>query len=31
MIQQLVDCAAVKIPDGYDVMRGNSSRAVVLK
>ncbi|MGB8218975.1 MAG: hypothetical protein WCE46_01180, partial [Methanoregula sp.] len=27
MIQQTIDCAAVKIPDGNDVMRGNSSRA----
>jgi hypothetical protein len=31
MIQQPVDCAAVKIPDGNNVMRGNSSRTVVLK
>jgi len=31
MIEQPVNCAAIKIPDGNDVMRGNSSRAVFLK
>ena len=30
VIQQAIDCAAVKIPDGYDVMRGHSSRASLL-
>jgi hypothetical protein len=28
MIEQPVDCSAVKIPDRYNVMRGNSSRAL---
>ena len=31
MIQQPVNCAAIKIPDGNDVMRCHSSRAVFLK
>jgi hypothetical protein len=30
MIQQTIDCAAVKIPDGNDVMRGNSSRREIV-
>jgi hypothetical protein len=30
MIQQTIDGAAVKIPDGNDVMRGNSSRREIV-
>jgi hypothetical protein len=28
MIEQLIDPGAVKIPDGYDVLRSHSSRHV---
>jgi hypothetical protein len=29
MIEQLIDPGAVKIPDGYDVLRCNSSRTLL--